>query len=77
MPGMAAGTGTAAAEVSLRVCAGLTRQQSPWVLAPVAWDADSEKAAAIWLARKLGRALLRLTDGDYRANSLQVGASES
>lgn len=66
--------GAAAAEVSLRVCAGLTRQQSPWVLAPVAWDADSERAAAIWLARKLGRALLRLTDGDYRANSLRVGA---
>lgn len=44
------------------------------MLAPVAWDAGSERAAAIWLARKLGRALLRLTDGDYRANSLQVGA---
>ena len=53
--------------------AGLTRQQCPWTLAPLAdWDARGERRAAIWLARRVGRPLMRLRDSDYRAHSLQA-----
>lgn len=53
--------------------AGLTRQQCPWTLAPLAaWDGRAERRAAIWLARRVARPLMRLQDSDYRAHSLQA-----
>ena len=56
-----------------RRCAGLTRQHCPWTLVPLAhWDACAERSAAIWLARRVARPLMRLRDSDYCANSLQV-----
>lgn len=55
--------------------AGLTLVRSPWLLADVAWDAARERAAAIWLARELGRPLRRLAAADFAAHSLQAGAA--
>jgi len=55
--------------------AGLTRVRSPWLLADVAWDAARERAAAIWLARELGRPLRRLAAADFAVHSLQAGAA--
>lgn len=53
---------------------GLTRCQSPWVLGPVDWQPHRVKQAAIWLSQRLRKPLLKLTDADYTANSLQVRA---
>lgn len=52
--------------------AALTRVRCPWVLGPVAWDAAAARRAAVWLALRVGRPLLRLTDEDYTENSLQA-----
>ena len=45
--------------------AELTRYKTPWLLGPVTWDPPATRRAAIWLARKLEKPLLKLTDGDY------------
>lgn len=50
---------------------GLTRCQSPWLLGPVEWDAALVRKAVIWLARKLGKPVLKLTDEDYNEEGLQ------
>ncbi|KAK9841960.1 hypothetical protein WJX81_001249 [Elliptochloris bilobata] len=67
---------SAALYVDLGAAAGLTRQHCPWTVTPLngdllQWDTQTELRAAIWLARRLGRPLMRLRDSDYRANSLQ------
>jgi glucosamine-6-phosphate deaminase len=49
----------------------LTRYKSPWLLAPVEWDEPLVRKAVIWLARKLDRAILKLTDHDYNEEGLQ------
>lgn len=51
--------------------AALTRYATPWVLGPVRWDAKLIRRAAIWLARKLGKPILKLTDEDYNEAGLQ------
>ena len=51
--------------------AELTRVKSPWLLGPIAWDGPLVRKAVIWLARKLGRPILKLTDEDYNEASLQ------
>jgi glucosamine-6-phosphate deaminase len=50
---------------------GLTRQQSPWLLGAVDWDEPLVRKAVIWLARKLGKPVLKLTDEDYNEDGLQ------
>ena len=63
----------AATSDARRGCAGLTRVQSPWVLAPlVAWDERLIRRAVIWLALRVSKAILRLTDADYADHHLQV-----
>lgn len=52
--------------------AGLTRCRSPWVLGALAWRPQRAKQAAIWLAQRMHKPLLKLTDADYCANSLQA-----
>jgi glucosamine-6-phosphate deaminase len=50
---------------------GLTRYKTPWLLGPVDWDEARVRKAVIWLARKLGKAILKLTDQDYNEEGLQ------
>jgi glucosamine-6-phosphate deaminase len=56
--------------------ARLTRFQSPWVLGPLdlvglEWTAALARKAVIWLALKLGKPILKLTDEDYNEHGLQ------
>ncbi|MCH2132794.1 MAG: glucosamine-6-phosphate deaminase [Phycisphaerales bacterium] len=51
--------------------AGLTRFRCPWTVGAVEWDDTNIHTAAIWLARKVGKPLLKLTDEDYNEHSLQ------
>ncbi len=51
--------------------ARLTRRQSPWLFGPVSWDRKSINKAAIWLARRTEKAILKLTDEDYNEGGLQ------
>jgi glucosamine-6-phosphate deaminase len=49
----------------------LTRNTCPWLLAPVEWDETKVRKAVIWLARKLEKPILKLTDQDYNEDGLQ------
>ncbi|MEN0111489.1 MAG: glucosamine-6-phosphate deaminase, partial [Planctomycetota bacterium] len=57
----------------------LTRYQAPWLLGPLSsgpggvfeWDADWTRKAVIWLATKLGKPILKLTEEDYNEGGLQ------
>ena len=49
----------------------LTRYRTPWLLGPVEWDEHKVRKAVIWLARKLDKAILKLTDHDYNEEGLQ------
>jgi glucosamine-6-phosphate deaminase len=51
--------------------AELTRRKCPWLLATVPWDETLVRKAVIWLARKLSKAILKLTDEDYNEAGLQ------
>ena len=51
--------------------AELTRFKTPWLLGPVEWTEATIRKAAIWLARKLEKPLLKLTDEDYNEHGLQ------
>jgi glucosamine-6-phosphate deaminase len=55
----------------------LTRFQAPWVVGPLAsmdltWTEPLTRKAVTWLALKLGKPILKLTDADYNENDLQV-----
>ena len=50
--------------------ADLTRLATPWLLGPCEWDDVLERQAVIWLARKLAKPILKLTDEDYAENGL-------
>lgn len=49
----------------------LTRIRSPWLLGPVQWEDGLLRRAVIWLARKLEKPILKLTDQDYNEEGLQ------
>lgn len=49
----------------------LTRTRSPWLTGPVKWNEDKVRKATIWLARKLDKAILKLTEEDFNENGLQ------
>jgi glucosamine-6-phosphate deaminase len=49
----------------------LTRFRCPWVLGPVSWTRPLMHRAVIWLARRLDKSILKLTDEDYNENHLQ------
>jgi glucosamine-6-phosphate deaminase len=51
--------------------AELTAVKAPWLRERVAWDAALIRKAAIWLARKLDKPVLKLTDEDYNESGLQ------
>ena len=57
----------------------LTRYRAPWLLGPLAsgpqgvfeWDDAWTRKAVIWLAQKLGKPILKLTEEDYNEEGLQ------
>jgi glucosamine-6-phosphate deaminase len=54
----------------------LTRFEAPWVVGPLEslgleWTDQLVRKAVIWLALKLGKPILKLTDGDYNEHGLQ------
>jgi glucosamine-6-phosphate deaminase len=51
--------------------AKLTRFDTPWVVSPMRWDESLIKQAVIWLARKVSKPILKLTDEDYNEHHLQ------
>lgn len=56
--------------------ASLTRYKCPWVLHPIKWNEATTRKAVIWLARKLGKPVLKLTNSDYNEEHLQDLLSE-
>jgi len=50
--------------------ARLTGVATPWLLGRCQWDEPLARKAVIWLATKLEKAILRLTDEDYAENGL-------
>jgi len=51
--------------------AELTRYRTPWLLGPVAWDDALIRRAVVWLARRLEKPILKLTEEDYNEAGLQ------
>ena len=50
----------------------LTRFDTPWLVNPTyRWKEDRIIKATVWLAQRLGKPLLKLTDNDYNMNHLQ------
>jgi len=50
--------------------AELTRISTPWLVGPCQWDEPLQRRAVIWLARKLDKPILKLTNEDYAENGL-------
>ena len=50
--------------------AELTACRTPWRVGPVDWTDRRTRAAAIWLSRRLDKAILKLQDEDYNENGL-------
>ena len=50
--------------------ADLTRIATPWLVGPCQWDDVLKRRAVIWLARKLNKPILKLTDEDYGEHGL-------
>ena len=61
------------AQIFLDRAAGseLTRYKAPWLLELVKWTEPMIRKAVIWLARKLQKPILKLTDEDYIEAGLQ------
>ena len=57
--------------LDVAAAAELTRLKSPWLLVPIDWPEATIRKAVIWLARKLDKAILKLTDEDYNEAGLQ------
>ena len=51
--------------------AGLTRVSSPWLIGEVQWNDVLIRRAVIWLAQKMSKPILKLTDQDYNEEGLQ------
>jgi glucosamine-6-phosphate deaminase len=60
------------AEVLVDAAAGshLTSTRTPWVLGSVQWSDALIKRAILWLCEQTGKALLKLTDEDFRNHNL-------
>ncbi len=49
----------------------LTRYRSPWLIGPVEWSDDLVRKAVIWLARRVDKPILKLTEHEYNEEGLQ------
>ena len=56
--------------VDLAAAADLTRIATPWLLHEVEWTTDMAVRAVVWLAQRAGKAILKLTPGDYTEHHL-------
>lgn len=50
--------------------ASLTRIKAPWLVSLCLWDEKLTNRAVLWLAQKLNKPLLKLTEEDYKQNEL-------
>jgi glucosamine-6-phosphate deaminase len=50
--------------------ADLTSVRQPWLVGPVDWTPAQIRRAVIWLSLKVGKALLKLSDDDFREHEL-------
>jgi len=50
--------------------AALTRVATPWLLGPVEWTPGLVVQAVVWLSHQSGKAILKLTQGDYTEHRL-------
>jgi glucosamine-6-phosphate deaminase len=50
--------------------AGLTRVSTPWLIGPVDWTPALVVRAVVWLSHRTGKAILKLTQGDYAEHRL-------
>src|SRR5436309_631061 len=50
--------------------AALTAVRQPWLVGPVDWTPAQIRRAVIWLSLKVGKALLKLSDDDFREHEL-------
>lgn len=62
--------GDAAFYVDRSAGAQLTRVATPWLLGPCEWNELLTGKAVTWLARKIGKTILSLTEEDYAENHL-------
>jgi glucosamine-6-phosphate deaminase len=52
--------------------AGLTRIATPWLIGPVQWTPALVVRAVVWLSHQTGKAILKLTQGDYAEHQLSA-----
>jgi glucosamine-6-phosphate deaminase len=52
--------------------AGLTRVATPWLIGPVEWTSSLVVRAVVWLSHRTGKAILKLTQGDYAEHHLSA-----
>ncbi|MBL7141427.1 MAG: glucosamine-6-phosphate deaminase [Planctomycetes bacterium] len=50
--------------------AHLTRLAAPWLMGPCEWDERLQRQAVVWLAGRVEKPILKLTDEDYNENGL-------
>ena len=48
----------------------LSAKRRPWEVGPVTWTDERIRYAVIWLSQKVGKALLKLNDDDFRDHGL-------
>ncbi len=58
--------------IDAAAAANLTRIATPWLLGPVEWTPALVVRAVCWLSRQTGRAVLKLTQGDYAEHHLSA-----
>ncbi|HEU4830032.1 MAG TPA: glucosamine-6-phosphate deaminase [Gemmatimonadales bacterium] len=56
--------------VDAAAAAELTRYATPWVVEEVEWTPELAVQAVVWLARRTGKAILKLTGSDYAEHGL-------
>jgi glucosamine-6-phosphate deaminase len=56
--------------LDLAAAADLTRVATPWLLEPVEWTPAMTEQAVVWLAEQTGKAILKLSAGDYMEHHL-------
>ncbi len=54
----------------------LTRFDTPWLVKDCEWDNKTIKKAVVWLAQKVGKPVLKLTEEDYNNNGMAQLATE-
>lgn len=54
----------------------LTRFDTPWLVRDCDWDTNTIKKAVIWLAKKIQKPILKLTEDDYNNNGMAQLATE-